>query len=190
MTVCMVSFMKDLSLNNFNEVNAFKKTRKLSFRLTSIKSLIPKNSKVVWDLCCDHGLLGRKILEEQRDTEKTKFVHFVDCVPSIMQKLDQTLSKYFNASFYKTHTLDAANIDISGAEDECIIIAGVGGYKAIDILEGIISNRLIKSSFIISVHKDFKKVQDYLSKQSFRELKQLVIEDKKKEYKIILVEKK
>lgn len=47
----------------------------------------------IWDCCCDHGLLGMLLLERSAARQ----VHFVDCVPSLMQALELRLQRFFPA---------------------------------------------------------------------------------------------
>ena len=47
----------------------------------------------IWDCCCDHGLLGMLLLERSA----ARHVHFVDCVPSLMQALELRLQRFFPA---------------------------------------------------------------------------------------------
>lgn len=66
---------------------------KISQRLQQINSMISGHYDHIWDCCCDHGLLGMLLLERSA----ARHVHFVDCVPSLMQALELRLQRFFPA---------------------------------------------------------------------------------------------
>ncbi|MCU8086595.1 tRNA (adenine(22)-N(1))-methyltransferase [Shewanella sp. SM21] len=66
---------------------------KISQRLQQINSMITGHYDHIWDCCCDHGLLGMLLLERSA----ARHVHFVDCVPSLMQALELRLQRFFPA---------------------------------------------------------------------------------------------
>ncbi|MBP6518478.1 tRNA (adenine(22)-N(1))-methyltransferase TrmK [Shewanella sp.] len=66
---------------------------KISQRLQQIDSMITGHYDHIWDCCCDHGLLGMLLLERSA----ARHVHFVDCVPSLMQALELRLQRFFPA---------------------------------------------------------------------------------------------
>ena len=131
---------------------------KLNKRLLALSEMVNQPYNVVWDCCCDHGLLGFKILANGL----IKQVNFVDVVPELIDKLSQKLIKYSDQlpadSRWQTWCIDVAeitldpnvksgthcvssNYDISEeiAYDSVrpahlIIISGVGGEMMIDIL--------------------------------------------------------
>jgi len=63
---------------------------KLNKRLLALSKMANQPYQVVWDCCCDHGLLGFKILANGL----TKQVNFVDVVPELIESLSQKLTKY------------------------------------------------------------------------------------------------
>lgn len=66
---------------------------KISQRLQQINSMITGHYDHIWDCCCDHGLLGMLLLKRNAARQ----VHFVDCVPSLMQALELRLQRFFPA---------------------------------------------------------------------------------------------
>lgn len=66
---------------------------KISQRLQQINGMITGHYDHIWDCCCDHGLLGMLLLERSA----ARHVHFVDCVPSLMQALELRLQRFFPA---------------------------------------------------------------------------------------------
>ncbi|MBW3530864.1 tRNA (adenine(22)-N(1))-methyltransferase TrmK [Shewanella sp. NKUCC06_TVS] len=66
---------------------------KISQRLQQIDCMITGHYDHIWDCCCDHGLLGMLLLKRN----VARQVHFVDCVPSLMQALELRLQRFFPA---------------------------------------------------------------------------------------------
>lgn len=151
---------------------------KLSFRLSKIKKLISKDSNIVWDLCCDHGYLGRSLIKEK------KKIYFVDIVPHIISNL-QKVSIETNCEF---QAIDATKINIENRSDESIVMAGVGGFTCIKILESLRrKHQFIKSEFILSPQKNLSLVKEYLLKNNFSLISEDIFSDKNKYYNILKV---
>ena len=110
----------------------------MSKRLQTIENMIvPGYYDQIWDCCCDHGLLGINLLKKQVAQQ----IHFIDIVPSIMAKLEQTLQKFFDLNQFKwtVNCDDVANIVISSdlKQKHLMIIAGVGGDQTIAMVNAI-----------------------------------------------------
>lgn len=153
-----------------------------SKRLKYLSSLVSHNKSVIWDLCCDHGLIGESFIRKENIRE----VHFVDCVPHIVDKLEKRMtatSSDFKCCYY---ALDAAKTPIYNSNLESVIIAGIGGYKLMDILSAMIEKyEYLKPEFIISAHKNWDKVKNFLVTNNFEILEESVVEDRSKRYPII-----
>lgn len=134
---------------------------KLNKRLLVLSEMVNQPYNVVWDCCCDHGLLGFKIL----DNGLIKQVNFVDVVPELIDQLSQKLIKYADQlpadSRWQTWCIDVAKISLESNVElgthcvssnfsisepvvhdrdspaHLIIISGVGGELMIDILTGM-----------------------------------------------------
>lgn len=104
----------------------------LNIRLQTIFEGLLKGLPV-WDLCCDHGLLGFRCYESGDFPE----IYFVDRVPKIIDQLRtqfETYSPTIENKMIKVqfHAVDAGalNQKITGN----LIIAGVGLKTSLDIL--------------------------------------------------------
>lgn len=151
---------------------------KLSFRLEKIKKLISADSTIVWDLCCDHGLIGKSLMD------KKKKVYFVDIVPHIIENLKNSIDKS-NCEF---QARDATKIEIENRPDESIVMAGVGGWTCIKILKSLKQTHSeIKSEFILAPQKNLLTVKEYLLDNSFIIISEDFIQDKKNYYNILKV---
>lgn len=134
---------------------------KISQRLQQINSMISGHYDHIWDCCCDHGLLGMLLLERSA----ARHVHFVDCVPSLMQALELRLQRFFPADVsglnphldphlnpdidpnlcrhtqWQVHCLDVAALPLAQTSDkdkQLIIIAGVGGELLVELVRAIV----------------------------------------------------
>ncbi len=88
-----------------------------------------------------------KALEEGRVSE----VHFVDRVPSIMERLKERLKEENLVGALYTQGAESLEIPLRGT----VVIAGVGGDRILGILEGLDrSGCLTAERLILSPHKD------------------------------------
>lgn len=62
----------------------------LGLRLKKIIDILEPHP-MFWDVCCDHGYLGRQVLLKGLAQE----VHFVDCAAEIIQKLEESYRPHF-----------------------------------------------------------------------------------------------
>lgn len=100
----------------------------------------------VWDLCCDHGLLGRAAWESGDHPH----VHLVDQVPAILRSLR---AKWAPEENFHLHLSDAAALSqpLTGT----VVIAGVGAQKILGILSPLRENGLLRARrFVLSPQKD------------------------------------
>lgn len=103
--------------------------------------------KPLWDLCCDHGLLGMKALEEGQTSE----VHFVDRVPSIMERLKERLQEENLVGSLHVQGAESLQCPLEGT----VVIAGVGGDRILEILEALDGNGYLTADrLVLSPHKD------------------------------------
>lgn len=114
----------------------------LSRRLVEIDALIDvrgdKYYDVIWDCCCDHGLLGIELLKRKA----APMVNFVDIVPSLMDELESKLSQFSpwqNEPHWQVYCQDVAAINVSPSQKNIIIIAGVGGELLLWLVQQIIA---------------------------------------------------
>ena len=114
---------------------------KISQRLNLIESMVNNRYEHIWDCCCDHGLLGAKLL----DNDRASVVHFVDVVPDLMREVSNKLERFYPAANRKeqrwqVHCIDVALLPlVKRTDSQLIIIAGVGGELLISLVEAIIA---------------------------------------------------
>ena len=154
----------------------------ISKRIHSLVNLVPADTEVVWDLCCDHGIIGQQFLAHKK-------VIFIDQVKSITEKLSERLKATDIPSQFNIITSSATQIDYKIEETSTFIIAGVGGVLGIEILDQIGDSFKDKDYALISVHKNILKMRQYLIKKDFRVLLESIVQDNSQFYEMLLISK-
>ncbi|QQX79090.1 tRNA (adenine(22)-N(1))-methyltransferase TrmK [Shewanella sp. KX20019] len=114
---------------------------KISQRLEKIASMVQSRYDHIWDCCCDHGLLGAKLL----DNNSADTVHFVDVVPELMQQVSTKLERFYpspigGAKRWQVHCIDVAQLPLANKEQtQLVIIAGVGGELLVELVQAILA---------------------------------------------------
>lgn len=155
---------------------------KLSKRLNAINSLITEPYDIVWDCCCDHGLLGMALLERGI----AKHINFVDIIPTLMEALEQSLQQFEQGKSlpsWQVRCEDVAQIKLPTAAKQVVVIAGVGGDLCLKLIEQIIANNpqsLHQLSFIICPIQHLYKVRAGLKACNLKlENEQIIVENKR-----------
>ena len=125
----------------------------LSNRLQLIfEQLLP--GEPVWDLCCDHGKLGRQALRSGLFPR----VCFVDCAAHLVEQVRERLSsegRDEGASFFGMPAEQLPEA-LSGT----VVAAGVGAHTLMDILRDQKSTPL---RFVLGPQKDEEKLKIWLA---------------------------
>lgn len=156
---------------------------KLGKRLKHLFASIPQDSNIVWDLCCDHGALGRAIIESRSDTH----VVFNDIHPDIMARLSAQLTR-LQAKNYEIIIAPAEAIDLKSIDNQTVVIAGVGDEQCIAILQALsLQTHSKKCRFIISPTTKVALVRNYLIDAGFYLVDESVVTENKRSYEVITV---
>ena len=112
----------------------------------------------LWDLCCDHGFLGMKLFEHTQNSQ----IHLVDQVPVIVEILKNKYEEYTDTRvLFKTQ--DATKISLDTHKRHLIVIAGVGGETALDILKAITRNNIhAQMDFAISPNSHLFELRSFM----------------------------
>jgi tRNA (adenine22-N1)-methyltransferase len=152
----------------------------VSKRIQSIVGMVPTDTEVVWDLCCDHGIIGEQFL-------KLKKVIFIDQVASITEKLSIRLKATDIPSQYKIITSSATRVNYENQDSSTFILAGVGGVLGIEILDQIGESFKDKDYALISVHKNILKMRKYLIERDFKVVSESIVQDNSQFYEMLLI---
>jgi hypothetical protein len=91
----------------------------------------------VWDLCCDHGFIGRAALEQYSDTRAV----FVDRAAQTVRALAESLGRSSRlAGRYRLVCADALHMELPAAPVN-FVIAGVSSIVICRFLEGVTGRR-------------------------------------------------
>lgn len=108
---------------------------KAGSRLHQLKRMINPGYDRIWDCCCDHGLLGMSLMQNQYASE----VIFVDVVESITEQLTDKLTQNFPRHQYNWQVRcdDVNNLAVPADDSQLFIIAGVGPDQTIDFINSL-----------------------------------------------------
>ncbi|WP_053094227.1 tRNA (adenine(22)-N(1))-methyltransferase TrmK [Cellvibrio sp. pealriver] len=168
---------------------------KLSKRLQKIESMVSSQYDHIWDCCCDHGLLGAKLVTRKA----APYVHFVDLVPELMDQLENKLKRYFpigeepnfhslSYSQWQVHCMDLCQLQLQEFKGKhLVIIAGVGGDLMSTMVKAIAQNNAAADiDFLLCpVHHQYTLRQQLIALDLGLKAETLMIENRRY-YEIIL----
>jgi tRNA (adenine22-N1)-methyltransferase len=152
----------------------------VSKRIKSIVGMVPLETEVVWDLCCDHGIIGEQFLKRNK-------VIFIDQVSSITEKLSTRLKATDIPIDYEVITSSATQINYENQNSSTFILAGIGGVLGIEILDQIGKSFKDKDYALISVHKNILKMRKYLIEKDFKVVSENIVQDNSQFYEMLLI---
>lgn len=163
---------------------------KISQRLNLIESMVNNRYEHIWDCCCDHGLLGAKLL----DNDRASVVHFVDVVPDLMREVSNKLERFYPAADGKEHRWQVHCIDVAllplvkRTDSQLIIIAGVGGELLISLVDAIIAaHPLQQLEFILCPVHHIYEVRKALKKLGLGLIDERLLEENRRFYEVLHV---
>jgi len=169
---------------------------KLGYRLQQLKQMVIKDYDHIWDCCCDHGYLGMALLQALDSKDINCTVHFVDVIQSLTIQLRQTLERFHSNKFNANHVQwqvscqDASSIKLERNQTHLVIIAGVGGERIIQLIQGIIKNN-IQVDFellLCPVHQNYL-LREFLIQQKFGLIKEKLTKENNRYYEILHISK-
>lgn len=163
----------------------------LSNRLKAIyENLIPQ--KDVWDICCDHGLLGIAAYRSDNFLD----VYFVDQVESIMNSLrDKFYQHGYNESLTKkAHFICASGENIQTKVSGTACISGVGALSILQILTPLEKkNALTADRLILGPHNDeeafLESIQNSEIFKNYKLISQIEVEEKQRLRQIFVLDR-
>ena len=156
---------------------------KLSPRLNAISQLVNKSYDIIWDTCCDHGLLGMSLLEKHPNSA----VHFVDIEAPIINKLETKLETHFSNFNWRCYIDSVVNLPINQFNgSQLIVIAGVGGDLATEFVTSLVKlYPNIPLEFIICpVHHTYTLRKSLIS-LDLKLVSETLVTDNKRFYEVI-----
>lgn len=160
---------------------------KLGKRLRKIEQLVSTDYDHIWDCCCDHGFLGASLLSRLDATE----IHFVDIVPSLIEKVEKQLSQFYSesSSQWQTHCIDVAKLPLTDFPGKhLIIIAGVGGDLMITFIEALVGRHPeLNLDFILCPVHHLFALRDKLIALNFSLKDEALLAENRRFYEVLFV---
>ena len=164
-------------------------TVKLGKRLSQLENMLDQRYSIIWDCCCDHGLLGMSLLERKRADK----IVFVDILAHQMALLEKDLQRRFPADNPKWQVLcqDINKLVVPQVESQLFVIAGVGGDKTVEFIDSLCAALpgLPFDLLICSVQGNYP-VRQALIRQGFSMRREEIVFENKRFYEAIYVTKK
>ncbi|MBD64715.1 MAG: hypothetical protein CME62_05885 [Halobacteriovoraceae bacterium] len=135
---------------------------KASTRLNRISKLsTQKQYQHIYDLCCDHGLLGLLLHEAHPQAH----IHFIDIKKHIINELEQKLDKSKFDFNFTLKARDICGLDIF--DHSLVCLAGVGANLIIKFLEKSM-NLNQQFDLIICCNQHIHKLRKFLFDHQFK----------------------
>ena len=168
---------------------------KLTKRLTALAEYVNKPYGSIWDCCCDHGFLGMALLQSKHAQQ----VHFVDCIPSITEKLTARLADNFPSSEnYFVHNIDVQNLPLELLsttqtspldvlqQPHLIIISGVGGELTLELVQHLTERFIdLNLEFLICPVRHTYLLRQGLKKTRLRLINETLVQENRRFYEIL-----
>lgn len=161
---------------------------KIGLRIQKLDEMIASPYEVIWDCCCDHGLLGMMLLQRHA----AKSIHFVDVIERLATTLQSKLKQHFSGeefeSVWQVHCENVANLSIPDIKSQLIIIAGVGGDTTIELVNSIIANHPNQQMefLLCPVHRNYH-VRECLISHKFGLVNECLIRENGRFYELLHV---
>ena len=156
-----------------------------SLRLNSLSSYY-QDSHSVWDIGCDHGLLGLSFLFNK----DVHAVHLVDPSIDVIEVLKKKLIDAYITIPDKIiiHHKKGQEI-ILNPESKTVFIAGMGGKEIGEILQSLEHQLGPLDRVVISPHRWIFELRSLLSHSSFRLFDEAVVKENNQFYQLICLKR-
>ncbi|CAA0090893.1 Uncharacterised protein [BD1-7 clade bacterium] len=170
-------------------------------RIKAITQAGSGNYDCIWDTCCDHGQIGEGFLlsdlqhSEADHQTSSAHVYFVDQVAHICDQLRSRLEAQYSSASFSVLCQDAASISLQSsampALRHLVVIAGVYGHTAVDIMHSILTQNDASLQpnidFLLCPNYELFELRQWLIKQGFSMKREEVVLQKTRLNEILLV---
>lgn len=134
----------------------------LSLRLKTLAGYYHQ-SQIVYDIGCDHGLLGLSF----RDAPGVEAIYLVDPSSDVIRTLKTNIDSYItNKDFIKVVHQKGQEVVLSSGS-KTIFIAGMGGKEIQEILKHIMNQLGDRDRVVISPHRNILELRAWLSESAY-----------------------
>ena len=136
----------------------------LSRRLKHFNSLY-HGAESVWDIGCDHGLLGLSFT----NLASVKEIHLVDPSGPVISELTlKVKDSYITKTNVYIHHKRGQDLKLKTENSKCIYIAGMGGKEIQQILVHIENSLDGNDQVIISPHRKVLELREWLHQSQYQ----------------------
>lgn len=162
-------------------MNSSREGEKLSRRLETLASY-HNNQNIIWDIGCDHGLLGLSF----RDNSHVNEIHLVDPSKPVIDELQKKLKdSYISKPILNIHHQSGQSLTLPREKRNLIFIAGMGGTEIGEIVSSLHTQVDNDSLFVISPHRKILELRELLGKLPVSLIKEEVIFEDGQFYQIM-----
>jgi len=139
-------------------------------------AMLVKNNSVVADIGCDHAYLIVELFKQK----KIKYAYAIDNKDGPVKNAINNINKYDLSDKCEVIKADGLSFDIS-KKVNTLVFAGMGGDNVIEIISKDISKIKNIKYIITDIHKNDKKLYEYLNTINFilDESKDIIDREKK-----------
>lgn len=159
---------------------------KLSKRLSFLRASADTTAPSIWDIGCDHGFLGLSFIDETR----VNTINLVDPSERVIEVLKAKLvDSYITIpEKIKIHHKKGQQITLD-SNAKTIFIAGMGGKEIIEIMSTITPQLTSNDLLVISPHRKFLLVREWLKSSELRLKDEKVILEEGTFYPVLTLKK-
>ena len=128
------------------------------------------NHSYIWDIGCDHGLLGMSFLNQPA----VKQINLVDPALPVIKKLKDS---YITIPKINIIHNKGQNLIIPNSNQNSLYIAGMGGLEMREILQKLLPQLGREDRILISPHRHILELRKYLQGSPFRLVEEGVVEE-------------
>lgn len=152
----------------------------LSNRLRAIRDFY-QEEKNIWDIGCDHGLLGLSFL----NSKSVESINLVDPSAEVIDVLKKKIEdSYITNPLLFLHHKKGQEIKIEKASN-IFFIAGMGGKEVGEIIENLLPQIDENSKFVISPHRKILELRSLLGSLPIELLKEDLIYENDQYYQLL-----
>ena len=140
----------------------------------------------MWDIGCDHGLLGLSFV----DREDIVSVNLVDPSEKVIDVLKNKLKDSYITRRVKINVLKEKGQNLTvGKEKKIIFIAGMGGKEMSFIIQNLTPQLTYQDLLVLSPHRNILELRKQLHESGLGLLKELTIKEDGQFYQILCLSK-
>jgi tRNA (adenine22-N1)-methyltransferase len=137
---------------------------------------------IVYDIGCDHGLLGLSFTSKELVEE----IHLVDASEAVIAVLKTKLKdSYITRPSLIISKVDGQELEIKDDKKKIIFIAGMGGKEIQKILQAFATQLNPDDSIVISPHRKILELRHYLHFSPFRLRREMSLCENNQYYQIL-----